>query len=319
VIISRYKNTQTDVVKPTKRRTAPRIHPPWRNRRAGETERVVYQEADGALVEVGARVVGARVAGRELGLEDEAAELPEVDVRVRVQPLRARVALVHRRPPPPPAPDLVPHPLALGSDARPLVGRVPRLNLSRHRNHPLPRGGEERREEERRGRTRRSEPVEDFYPPAEREHDTGEVSRRFLSAGNEPGRDEMEREKGCFSSTARRPLCSCRRRCLCQKQTAPHAYARGQKQILPRAPRAATATDYYARSVVFYSTNLCVSLSHCLLSPASCLAVCTPARWGRSGVSHWDRVGGVGLGLQAIGWTRSPECGAGGLLVLVVA
>jgi hypothetical protein len=203
VIISRYKNTQTDVVKPTKRRTAPRIHPPWRNRRAGETERVVYQEADGALVEVGARVVGARVAGRELGLEDEAAELPEVDVRVRVQPLRARVALVHRRPPPPPAPDLVPHPLALGSDARPLVGRVPRLNLSRHRNHPLPRGGEERREEERRGRTRRSEPVEDFYPPAEREHDTGEVSRRFLSAGNEPGRDEMEREKGI---SPRRPL-----------------------------------------------------------------------------------------------------------------
>jgi hypothetical protein len=129
---------------------------------------VVYQEADGALVEVGARVVGARVAGRELGLEDEAAELPEVDVRVRVQPLRARVALVHRRPPPPSAPDLVPHPLALGSAARPLVGRVPRLNLSRHRNHPLPRGGV-RRGEERPDASQRA-------------------SRRFLSAGRERAR-----------------------------------------------------------------------------------------------------------------------------------
>jgi hypothetical protein len=64
------------------------------------------QEADGALFEVGARVVGARVARRELGLEDEAAQLLEVDVRVRVQPLRPRVALLHRRPPPA---HLVPH------------------------------------------------------------------------------------------------------------------------------------------------------------------------------------------------------------------
>lgn len=75
----------------------------------GAVEAGVEQEADGALVEVGARVVGARVAGRELGLEDEAAQLPEVDVRVRVQPLRPRVPLLHRRPPPPPA-DPVPHP-----------------------------------------------------------------------------------------------------------------------------------------------------------------------------------------------------------------
>ena len=132
---------------------------------------MVYQEADGALVEVGARVVGARVAGRELGLEDEAAELPEVDVRVRVQPLRLRVALVHRRPPPPPPPDLVPHPLPTASpslasprlDSAPTAGRgrprVPLLNLNHHRNrnrnrnHParsLPRGV--RRGEERRGR-----------------------------------------------------------------------------------------------------------------------------------------------------------------------
>jgi hypothetical protein len=67
------------------------------------------QEADGALFEVGARVVGARVARRELGLEDEAAQLLEVDVRVRVQPLRPRVALLHRRPPVPPPAHLVPH------------------------------------------------------------------------------------------------------------------------------------------------------------------------------------------------------------------
>jgi len=75
----------------------------------GAVEAGVEQEADGALVEVGARVVGARVAGRELGLEDEAAQLPQVDVRVWIQPLRPRVALLHRRPPPPPA-DPVPHP-----------------------------------------------------------------------------------------------------------------------------------------------------------------------------------------------------------------
>jgi hypothetical protein len=37
-----------------------------------------YQEADGELVEVGARVVSAPVEGCELGLEDESAELPEV-------------------------------------------------------------------------------------------------------------------------------------------------------------------------------------------------------------------------------------------------
>jgi len=77
----------------------------------GAVEAGVEQEADGALVEVGARVVGARVARRELGLVDEAAQLPQVDVRVRVQALRPRVPLLHRRPPPPPA-DPVPHPRA---------------------------------------------------------------------------------------------------------------------------------------------------------------------------------------------------------------
>jgi len=87
--------------------------PPTEPRRRGEEEPEdggsLYQEADGALVEVGARVVGARVAGRELGLVDEAAQLPQVDVRVRVQALRPRVPLLHRRPPPPPA-DPVAHP-----------------------------------------------------------------------------------------------------------------------------------------------------------------------------------------------------------------
>ena len=61
-----------------------------------EEETEAHQEADGTLLEVGAGVVGAGEAGGELGLDDEAAQLLEVDVRVRVQPLRPRVPLLHR-------------------------------------------------------------------------------------------------------------------------------------------------------------------------------------------------------------------------------
>jgi hypothetical protein len=77
-----------------------------------------------ALVEMGAQVVGARVARRELDLEDESAQLLEVDVRVRVHPLRPRVVLLHRRPPLPP-PAHLSHLWARGADfSRRSVGNV---------------------------------------------------------------------------------------------------------------------------------------------------------------------------------------------------
>ena len=82
-----------------------------RRGREGDLPARAYQEADGALLEVppaGRGVVGARVAGRELGLEDQLAQLLLVDVPVLVEPLRAREPLLHPRLPPPAYP--VPHP-----------------------------------------------------------------------------------------------------------------------------------------------------------------------------------------------------------------
>lgn len=101
----------------------------------GDLRARAYQEADGALLEVpsgGGGVVGARVAGRELGLEDQLAQLLLVDVLVLVEPLRAREPLLHpglappaypvphRSPDPPPPPPLQPPP-----ETKPLLGRCP--------------------------------------------------------------------------------------------------------------------------------------------------------------------------------------------------
>jgi hypothetical protein len=56
-----------------------------------------HQEADGAFFQVCRRLFSARVTGGELGLQNEAAELPVVHITARVQALGASVALVNHR------------------------------------------------------------------------------------------------------------------------------------------------------------------------------------------------------------------------------
>jgi hypothetical protein len=79
-------------------------------------------------IEATSRHVGRRDGrpGRKakLDLEDESAQLLEVDIRVRVQPLRSHVALLHRRPPLLPPAHLVPHHVtdpSVANETRPAV------------------------------------------------------------------------------------------------------------------------------------------------------------------------------------------------------
>jgi hypothetical protein len=86
-----------------------------------------YQEADGALLELPGGLVGAGVAGRELALEDQLAQLLLVDAVELVEPLRPRVPLLHPRLAPPA--DLVPHSAATrsagaGDETKPYLAAV---------------------------------------------------------------------------------------------------------------------------------------------------------------------------------------------------